>query len=168
MTIVIRYAILDPLKPYQFDQIYFLKGIMMTSGRRLIWILTLAAFLIMTSGCASSHWRNIEDEIQRDGTGLHEASGQKVEGFQLQDSEPSNYKGWARIVDQDSLSLWTKDSDYKVILGPVYSMDTVDRLDVVQTSTSKTVFYVVGLVALAFGVAAVIYMNSDMEFTANE
>ena len=140
----------------------------MTTRRRIFWLLSMGAFLVVTSGCASSHWRNIEDEIQRKGTGLKKETGQKVDGFQLQGSEPSKYKGWARIVDQDSLSLWTKDTDYKVMLGPVYSMDTVDRLDVVQTSTSKTVLYVVGLVALAFDVAAVIFMNSDMEFTANE
>jgi len=129
----------------------------------------MAAFLIMTSGCASSHWRNIEDEMERDGTGLLDVSGQKVDGFKLQGGEPIRYKGRARIVDQDSLSLWTKDAEYKVMLGPVYSLAAVDRLDVVQSSTSKTVFYVAGLVALAFGVAAIIYMNSDLgELTVNE
>lgn len=130
--------------------------------RRIFWLLTMASFLVLTSGCASSNWRDIEDEIQRDGTGLHQESGQKVDGYKLKYEDPVRYKGFARVVDQDSLSLWTKDHDYNVILGPVFSLVDIDRLDVVQTSTSKTVFYVAGLVALAFGVAALIFMNSDL------
>ena len=140
---------------------------MMPNWKRFFWILSMASFLVMTSGCASSHWREIEDEIQRDGTGLHEASGQKIDGFQLEGEDPTEYKGWARIVDGDSLSLWTEEA-YRVGRGPGFSLAVVDRLDFVQSSTGKTVFRGVGLVALVVGVAVASYMNSDLEFTANE
>ena len=132
---------------------------MKNSGHRVIWVLTLVPFLALTNGCASNHWRNIEDEMEREGTGLHDTSGQKIDGFQLKGEEPSKYKGWARIANQDSLTLWSEDIFYDMKPGPVYSLATVHRLDVLQPDTKKTTFYVIGLVVLALGVAAVIYYD---------
>jgi hypothetical protein len=140
---------------------------MMPTGRRLFWILNMGAFLVMTSGCASSQWTNIEDEIHREGTGLHQKFGQRVYGFQLKGEDPIEYKGYARVVDRDSLALWSEDMGRK-LRGPGFAVATVDKLEVYQNNLGRTLLLCVGIVGLVIGVLAYGYSHTDMEWTTNE
>ena len=54
---------------------------MMAIGRRFIWILTMVAFLVVTSGCARTSLRRVEDEIARGGSGVHKEKGQSIDGY---------------------------------------------------------------------------------------
>lgn len=172
MTIVIRYAILDPSKPYQFNQIYFLKGIMMTSGKRFIWILTMAAFLVMTSGCASTNLRRIDEEITRNGTGIHKEEGQSIEGYLLQDGTREEYKGRVRLAERDTLIFWgeegtgekTSQGEGMEMLGPVFPITAVKALDVKEKRVGMTVLLVAGVIAVVgIVVMAVAYPKKIFE-----
>jgi len=114
----------------------------MTSGRRFIWILTMAAFLAMTSGCARTSLRYVEDEIARDGTGIHKEKGQSVRGYVLHDGTREDYQGWVGISRQDSLAFWSESYSDEMghqgvkkkikVPGPVYELTAVKALEVVE------------------------------------
>ncbi len=70
---------------------------MMSAGKRFIWALAMAAFLTMTSGCATTNLRLVEDEMARPGTGLYEDSGQQINGYVLSNGTKEEYKGYARF-----------------------------------------------------------------------
>ena len=80
---------------------------MISRTGRSIWTRALTIVLITTSGCAgSSSMRLVEDEINREGTGLHQDFGQNICSYVLKDGTKEEYKGCARIAGGDSLSFW--------------------------------------------------------------
>ncbi len=141
----------------------------MTFKRRLFWILTMAALLILTSGCSSTHLRPIEVELARDGTGLLKASGQKINGYKLHGAEHTDFDGWAKLTHQDSLSFWSTKAvdestlgydgvedltkDFIHISGPIFGITEINTLDVVEPSTGKTVL---AIIAAPFAFVAIL------------
>ena len=125
----------------------------MTTGTRLFWILAMAAFLVMTSGCAQTSLRRVEEEIERNGTGIHKEKGQKVEGYLLNDGTMEEYKGRVRLAEQDSLAFWSEGYSDEVsrqgvkkkikIPGPVFALKAVKALDVRETRAAGTALLVV-------------------------
>ena len=143
----------------------------MTTIRRLFWLVSISSFLLLTSGCSSTHLRTVSAEFARDGTGLHNSSGQKISGYQLHDGPQTSFQGWAKVTDQDSLSFWSTKivlesslAEYDIedearemvpVDGPVFAISAVKTLNVVESNTTKTVFAVI-LMPLAFVVTVVI------------
>lgn len=153
-----------------------LGGIIMTDHRRFFWLLTLTAFLITANGCSSSRWQPINEELDREGSGLYKESGQKITGYLLSDGTMADYPGLVRLVAQDSLVFWqriivsengenndTTLTDYdtspspevlSTVAGPIFSLDKVKALKVKGVSGGKTGLGVlavfVGLVVLFF------------------
>lgn len=138
--------------------------------RQLFWILTLFTFLVMTSGCARTSLRRVEDEIARNGTGIHKEKGQKVEGYLLNDGTMSEYKGWVRIAEQDSLAFWSEGYSDEVssrgtkkkikVSGPVFALKAVKALDVRETRAAGTALLVVAGVIVVVGI---IFMATPLE-----
>ena len=141
----------------------------MSAGKRSIWALAMAAFLTMTSGCATTNLRLVEDEMARPGTGLHEESGQQINGYVLGNGTIEAYKGYARLACSDSLEFWRKDQEYdhdddmlrsyRVIPGPVFPVAEVDSLDVVAYEMTPGAI-VLGVAAV--GVVALIVVGMSM------
>jgi len=142
---------------------------MMPTGRRFIWILSMAAFLVVTSGCSTTNLKRIEEELARDGTGLHKEGGQAVEGYVLHDGTRAAFKGRARLADQDSLAFWKEDNSGEVgnqgtkknikVYGPVFALKAVRALDIKETSVSGTPWLVAGIVAGIVIIAVVAYQK---------
>ena len=134
---------------------------LMTEYRRFFWILTLAAFLITATGCATSGWHPINEELEREGSGLHKESGQAITEYQLSDGTYAGYKGWVRLAAQDSLVFWEKEyvagqfesgkwvpESRTLVPGPIYSLDEVQALKVYESNSGKTVFLAVVITAV--------------------
>lgn len=141
--------------------------------QRLVWLMTMGIFLLVTSGCATTNLRKLDEEMARNGTGIHKESGQNIEGYMLVDGTWEEYKGWVRAAGQDSLKFWSQraigepdDDGYQETVrewGPVLARTTVAALDVHSANAAATVLLVVfgGLVAIAvIGLATM----DDMEF----
>ena len=117
----------------------------MTKGRRFIWVLTLLAFIVLSSGCAGTSLRPVEDEIARKGTGINKEKGQSVRGYLLDDDTMIEYKGKVRITGQDSLAFWSKGYSDEVsfrgakkeikIPGPVFPISSIKSLDVWESNS---------------------------------
>jgi hypothetical protein len=115
---------------------------MMTPEKRYFWILTLFTFLVMTSGCARTIQRYVEDEIVREGTGIYTEKGQSVRGYLLQDGTWEDYQGWVRVSSQDSLAFWSESDSEEMghqgvkkkikVSGPVYALTAVKALELVE------------------------------------
>lgn len=131
----------------------------MTSGKRVIWILTMVAFLVATSGCAGTSLRRVEDEIVRNGTGIHEEKGQSIDGYLLHDGTMAEYKGWVRLAAQDSLIFWSEteasvmrdpggEGEEALAFGPVLPKSAVKALDVKEKRVGRTVLLVAGIIVV--------------------
>jgi len=126
----------------------------------MMWILTLVAFLIMVSGCATTNMRLVEDELARSGTGLLKKEGQSIDGYILRDGTKVDYKGLVRLADQDTLRFWNEkmvsevmedrsnvEGDTQMIKvledGPIFVREAVKALDVREAKVGATVLLVV-------------------------
>jgi len=146
---------------------------MMTTSRRIVWILTLAAFLTMTCGCARTSLRRVEEEMARTGTGLQKDKGQKIDGYLLHDGTMKEYDGRVRLVEQDSLAFWSEEKSDEVtrqgvkkkikVPGPTYALQAVKALEVRETRAAGTVALVVMGVLVVIVIAGLATMDS-MEF----
>lgn len=140
----------------------------MATGRRIIWILTLVTFLVVTSGCARTSLRSVEDEIARGGTGIHKEKGQSVRGYLLDDDTMVEYKGRVRIIEQDSLAFWSEGYSEEVshqgvkkkikIPGPVFAISVVKALNVMEARTGRSVLlgFAVFFVGLSIAVLSTV------------
>jgi len=121
----------------------------MPLSQRVLWTFTSLAFLVMTSGCATSNLRLVEEELARSGTGIRMDKGQEIDGYLLYDGTMADYKGRVRLAGQDSLSFWgeeyvgersgSSDREKITVPGPTYSLATVKALDVRDPNTASTV-----------------------------
>jgi hypothetical protein len=149
---------------------------MMGFGKRFIWVLTIVSFLVVTSGCARTNLRSVEDEIARNGTGIHKEKGQSVRGYLLHDGTLEEYKGWARIAEQDSLEFWSEGYSDEVshqgvkkkikIPGPFFALSAIKVLDVREARAGRSVLLVVGgflLALIVFGLATMNTMDGSTE-----
>ena len=135
-------------------------------GYRLIWVLTLCTFLVMSSGCATSNLRLVDEELARTGTGLHKEKGQSIDGYLLHDGTMAEYKGRVRLADQDSLAFGSESYSDEVmseetkkkikVPGPVFALKAVKALEVTEARTAGTVLLVVTgiiVVVVVYGLA---------------
>ena len=118
--------------------------------------------------------RLVEEEIMRDGSGLHEVSGQEIAGYVLSAGTKKQYKGYARIADEDSLAFWTRKNVRRsytktmgptsVIPGPTFHVGEVDSLAVVTygMTPGAVVLILVGVGGIAL--AAVAISMQDINF----
>lgn len=139
----------------------------MTDLRRLAWILPLALCLATAGGCSSARWRPINEELEREGSGLFRETGEAVTGYRLHDGPEVDFRGWARLAGPDSLVLWGLEQtgpgevlDYepgageqpKAVAGPTLPLSEVSALELRTFSAGKTFLAVmafpVGLAAL--------------------
>ena len=141
---------------------------------RAIWAITLMAFLVSVSGCATSRMTPTMEELERPGTGLRSESGQKITGYRLLGESWIEYKGWASLVGQDSISMWHNEKtsepnedglrEQTRVDGPRFSLDQVKGLNVYSSNSAGTV----GLVVLGGVVLfAVLFATSDYEFESS-
>jgi len=153
------------------------RGNIMNTTRRLFWLLTISSFLLLTSGCSSTHLRTVSAEMARDGTGLYKSSGQKIIGYQLHGGNQKSFDGWAKVSNQDSLSFWSinivhesslTESDIEdnaqdliPVDGPVFAITEVNTLNVVEPNGTKTVFAVILLPVAFVAVVVVIAVIAD-------
>lgn len=129
--------------------------------------MSLFAFFLMSTGCSTTTLRLVEEEISRDGTQIHDDSGQKIEGYLLHDGTVEEFKGRVRVVETDSLYFWSKSSpivtneydtefpfedsepskEKEPVIEKVFTIDlsTVKALDVYQSNPGGTVGLVLGL-----------------------
>lgn len=127
--------------------------------RRLFWILTIPFFLITATGCSTSRWIPINEELDRDGSGINKEKGQTISDYELSDGTVTEYKGQVRLVAQDSLVFWQKEhvngyaesgkwvaESWNTVPGPIYSLDAVKSLKVLEGDAGKTVLLVLGVV----------------------
>ncbi len=138
----------------------------MSSVLRVVWIVTLVAFLAMTCGCSRHVVRTVDDELARDGTGIYDEGGQAIDGYILAGGAEEAFSGRVRIAEQDSLVFWTEqdnvfdDGDGVVrtvkVPGPVVARLAVEALKLTETKTAESVLLIVGGVVLFVGVVAVL------------
>jgi hypothetical protein len=149
---------------------------MTAPGKRYFWILTLVAFSVMTSGCSRRTLRLVDDELARDGSGLHQGKGQAIEGYLLNDGVRKQYKGRVRLADQDSLKFWSEVVSDQVghqgtrekiqVPGPVYALAAVKALDMKETSIGKTSLLVAVVIAGAVLILGTVFVSDEGEFIA--
>ena len=145
----------------------------MTTGRRLSWLLTMVTFLVMTSGCARTSLRRVDEEINRNGTRIHKEEGQSIEGYLLQDGTREEYKGRVRLADQDSLIFWGEEEagemnsqgEGEENLGPVFPKTAVKALDVKEKRVGMTVLLVAGVIVVV-GIVVVMAVGYPKETVA--
>lgn len=152
----------------------------MTANRRFFWILTLFAFLVTANGCATSRWLSVNEELERDGSGLLKESGQAITAYQLNDGPNVDFKGRVKIAAPDSLFFWSTEyvkgyskggkwvpeARFKV-LGPIYSLDTVKALKVTRSSPGKTIPLVIFVSAALVALVVVATSLSNLSNTFN-
>ena len=146
---------------------------MMATGGRLFWILTMGAFLVMSSGCARTSLRRVEDEIARGGSGIHKEKGQGIDGYLLHDGTMTEYKGWVRLVEQDSLAFWSEGYSDEVsrqgtkkkikVSGPVFELKAVKAIDVRETRAAGTALLIIAGVVVVIVVSGLATMDT-MEY----
>lgn len=156
----------------------FSEGTLKIVFRRFFWMLTLSTFLLMTTGCTTSRWVSVNEELERDGSGLPKESGQSIAAYQLTDAIEKDFKGNVKLAAQDSLYFWIKESTEAHVvsgsyvprtvdwtLGPRFALGEVKALKVQMGSPEKTVPLVVGItIAIAGVVAAAISMSDCCKF----
>jgi len=141
----------------------------LTEYRRFFWITTLLTFLITATGCATNNWHTINEELSRDGSGLHKESGQAITGIKRNNSPKSRYKGWVRLAAQDSLVgrekelVFWKDVSGTLETGPIYSLDEVQALKVCERNSVKTILAVTVITAVFVAIVGGIYGVATME-----
>ena len=143
----------------------------MTIHQRTWWLISMLAFLLSTSGCATSNLQPVNMEIGRDGTDLNNESGQRINGYLLLDGTKVEYKGWAKIAGEDSIRFWSNEAvgepgdkgfvDMVDVPGPVYALDSVVALDVVSESAGAGVALFGVIILGGFLVAAAISYASN-------
>lgn len=147
----------------------------MATFTRIFWLLTLSAFLITANGCSTSRWIPINEELEREDSGLYQESGQSIDGYTLLDGAPTEYKGKVRLAAQDSLVFWevkrvggySRGSKWvpgsrNHFPGPTFSLDEVDALKVVKGNSVGTTAVVILSVGAIAGVVALIAMGERM------
>ena len=145
----------------------------MTEYRRLFWIITLLTFLITASGCATNNWHPINEEISRDGSGIHKESGQAITGYKLNNSAQGRYEGWVRLAAPDSLVWWEKELVFwkkesgTLVYGPIYSLDEVQALKVNERNSEMTVLAVVAITAVFVAIVGGILAAASLNETFN-
>jgi len=145
----------------------------MVLGKRFIWILTIVAFLVSTSGCARTSLRRVEDEIARGGSGIHKEKGQSIDGYLLHDGTMAEYKGRVRLAEQDSLAFWSEGYSEELgsqgtkkkikVPGPVFALKAVKALDVRETRAAGTGLLIVAGVLVVIIVVGAATMDT-MEY----
>jgi hypothetical protein len=144
----------------------YLKGptIMMATGKRLFWILTMGAFLVMSSGCTQTRLKLVESEIGQMDSELHTEKGKKIEGYRLRNGTAVEFKGRVHLAGQDSLRFWLeKDSGgvgYGYGSGPVFETGDVIALEVQESDVVSTLFLLVPI----FVVGAIIVGSTTSEY----
>lgn len=143
----------------------------MNFGKRFIWVSTIVAFLAMASGCAQTSLISVEEEIVRKGADIHKDKGQSVRGYHLHDGTREEYKGWVKLVDQDSLAFWDEGYSDEVshqgikkkikIPGPVFPLSVVKELEVRERRTARTVLLVAAGIIGALAIAYVATFESN-------
>jgi hypothetical protein len=133
--------------------------------RRTAWSLTLLAFVIMASGCSKHYVRTVDEELERDGSGLREESGLKIAGYVLSDGVEESYAGRVRLAGQDSLAFWVqRDAENFFgeasggpvkVEGLVLARSEVEAFSFNETKAGATVALLLGSFVVLFAVAFV-------------
>lgn len=102
----------------------------------------MTAILATVGGCVATTVRSVDAELARLGTGLREDTGQRIDGYRLQDAGEYAFKGQVRLAGADSLVFWTEQSTHAAddfgsgakmrVPGPVLPAKTVAALKVVE------------------------------------
>ena len=142
----------------------------MSKYTRFFWLLTLAAFLITANGCSTSRWVPINEELERDGSGLHKESGQSISGYHLNDGTEIEFKGMVRLASQDSLIFWENSGFYEpgrynpssanYEPGSIFPLEKIGALKVNLGEGRQGVLAVVMFPVIALAVAVVVVLTT--------
>ncbi len=136
----------------------------MGSAKRAVWLLTMAVFVFMTSGCGTVKTRTIGEELNTKGTDLKKQNGLKVAGYTLSNGSYHEYDGWAVLTAPgDSLMFYDGDEEAPTKYFKDYPFDhryavgDVATLYVVHQNTAAKVgmvfLVVLGVLAVVAGIA---------------
>ena len=157
----------------------------MTARKRVLWVTSLVAFLFMTTGCANTTLRLVDEEIARPNTDIHKESGQKIEGYLLHDGTREDFKGRVRLAQSDSLVFWSVkatsgDGEFEdldplgdgsgspaaemvIEAGPTFAISAVKALDIYDNHTGGTVSILVVSTVVVLGVAFLAALSSGWD-----
>ena len=121
----------------------------MGGAKRTVWLLTMAVFVFMTSGCGTVKTVKVDDELNREGTDLKKQNGLQVAGYTLWNGSYHEYDGWAVLTtpgdslmfydgDEEAKTKYFKDYPSKIEESFLYVLFTSPRFPVSISSVSSS------------------------------